>query len=89
MTYPTATPEQIDFFHKHCWLVVEDVIPQEYLDELIQKSDDTGVRGQQDLLEIARHPDLLDVAEQIVGPDIIFWGSQVFSKPAGDGLAIP
>ena len=34
MTYPTATPEQIDFFNKHGWLVVEDAIPQKDLDEL-------------------------------------------------------
>ena len=34
MPYPTASPEQIDFFNKHGWLVVEDAIPQQDLDEL-------------------------------------------------------
>lgn len=27
--------------------------------------------------------------EQIIGPDIIMWGSQVFSKPAGNEFAVP
>ena len=66
-----------------------DVRPEQLVGAHIKNSDDTGVRGQDDLLEFAQHPDLLDVAEQIVGPDIIFWGSQVFSKPPGDGMAIP
>ena len=34
MAYPTASAEQIDFFNKHGWLVVEDAIPQADLDEL-------------------------------------------------------
>jgi hypothetical protein len=55
----------------------------------IRKSDDTGVRGVEDLLDLACHPDILDAVEQVMGPDLILWGSLVFSKPAGDGLAIP
>jgi len=47
------------------------------------------VRGEADLLECTRHPDILDMVEQLIGPDLIMWGSQVFSKAAGDGLAIP
>jgi len=34
MSYPRASQEQIDFFRKHGWLVVEDAIPQTDLDEL-------------------------------------------------------
>lgn len=55
----------------------------------IKANTDTGVKGNIELLDFTRHPDILDVVEQIIGPDIIMWGSQVFSKPAGDGMEIP
>jgi len=66
-----------------------DVRPEQLVGAHIERSRDTGVRGRRELLDFARNPDLLDIAEQIIGPDLILWGSQVFSKPAGDGLAIP
>ncbi len=34
MTYPTATPERLEFFRRHGWLVVENAIPQHDLDEV-------------------------------------------------------
>jgi phytanoyl-CoA hydroxylase len=34
MHFPDATPDQIDFFRQHGWLVVKDAIPQADLDEL-------------------------------------------------------
>jgi len=40
-------------------------------------------------LEYARHPGVLDLVEQLIGPDIILWGSQVFCKPPLTGKAIP
>jgi ectoine hydroxylase-related dioxygenase (phytanoyl-CoA dioxygenase family) len=66
-----------------------DVRPEQLVGAHIPSNEDTGVRGRAELLAYASHPDLLDMAEQIIGPDLIMWGSQVFSKPAGDGLAIP
>ena len=29
------------------------------------------------------------MVEQLIGPDIILWGSQLFCKPAGHGMAVP
>jgi len=66
-----------------------DVRPEQLVGAHIKKSQDTGVRGRDELLEFATNPDLLDIAEQLIGPDLILWGSQVFSKPARDGMAIP
>ena len=48
-----------------------------------------GVRGHQDFLDLAMTPDILDLVEQVIGPDIILWGCHVFCKPAGDGLETP
>ncbi len=48
-----------------------------------------GVRGSQDFLELALDPDILDIVEQVIGPDIILWGCHVFCKPAGDGFETP
>ncbi len=39
--------------------------------------------------EFATNPRLLDLVEQLIGPDIVLWGSQVFCKPALSGRAIP
>ncbi|MEO8857752.1 MAG: phytanoyl-CoA dioxygenase family protein [Burkholderiaceae bacterium] len=48
-----------------------------------------GVRGHPDFLTLAREPEILDLVEQVLGPDIILWGCHVFCKPAGDGLETP
>jgi hypothetical protein len=66
-----------------------DVRTEQLAGAHIRRSADTGVRGVEDLLACTHHPAILDMVEQLIGPDLIMWGSQVFSKPAGDGLAIP
>jgi len=40
-------------------------------------------------LEYARHPGILGLVSQLIGEDIILWGSQVFCKPALTGKEIP
>lgn len=40
-------------------------------------------------LEACSRPDILDMVEEVIGPDIILWGSQLFCKPAGTGLSVP
>lgn len=39
--------------------------------------------------DYATLPPILDLVEQIIGPDIILWGSQVFCKPARIGREVP
>lgn len=34
-------------------------------------------------------PQILDLVEQVLGPDIVLWGSQVFCKPAQVGREVP
>ena len=40
-------------------------------------------------LEIAREPGLLDMLEQVLGPQIVLWTGAIFGKPAGAGKATP
>jgi hypothetical protein len=66
-----------------------DIRPEQLAGAHIPRNADTGVQGVDALLECTRHPVILDMVEQLIGPDLIMWGSQVFSKPTGDGMAIP
>lgn len=47
------------------------------------------VVGGWEWLDFCRHPEILDMVEQLIGPDIVLWGSQLFCKPAGHGMAVP
>src|ERR1043165_852660 len=48
-----------------------------------------GLKSTPGWLDIATHPDIVDIVEQIVGPDIILWGSGIFHKRALAGPATP
>ena len=50
---------------------------------------DEGVQGSKAFLDLAMEPQILDLVEQLIGPDIILWGCHVFCKPAGDGHETP
>lgn len=45
--------------------------------------------GNTDFLEFCRFPEIIDMVEQLIGPDIILWGSMLFAKPPKDGKAVP
>ena len=47
------------------------------------------ILGSQAWLDFCRFPEIVDMVEQLIGPDIILWGSQLFCKPAGHGMAVP
>ena len=48
-----------------------------------------GVHGDDEFLALARDTDILDLVEQLIGPDVILWGCQSFCKPGGDGMEVP
>jgi ectoine hydroxylase-related dioxygenase (phytanoyl-CoA dioxygenase family) len=52
-------------------------------------SAEQGLRGSAAWIEYARSPELLDVVEDLIGPDIILWGSTLFGKPADIGKEVP
>ncbi|MCP4381810.1 MAG: phytanoyl-CoA dioxygenase family protein [Hyphomicrobiales bacterium] len=40
-------------------------------------------------LDVCRRPDFVDAIADLIGDDVILWGSQLFCKPAGTGLEVP
>lgn len=48
-----------------------------------------GVKGDSRFFDLACTPAILDMVEQVIGPDIVLWGCHVFCKPQGDGLLTP
>lgn len=48
-----------------------------------------ALKGTFDFLEFCQFGEILDMVEQLIGPDIILWGSQMFAKPGGHGKAVP
>jgi hypothetical protein len=55
----------------------------------LQKSGSQGVKGAKEWFELATHPDLMDMAAQLIGEDIILWGTTIFGKPAKGGKGTP
>jgi hypothetical protein len=49
---------------------------------------DEGAPDGDQVFRIATCPEVLDLVEQVLGPDIIFWGSSIFAKPAGVGKKV-
>ncbi|MEZ5729382.1 MAG: phytanoyl-CoA dioxygenase family protein [Burkholderiaceae bacterium] len=49
----------------------------------------SALKGSFDFLAFCQSPELLDMIEQLVGPDVILWGSQMFCKPPGVGKIVP
>ena len=48
-----------------------------------------GTRGSKVFLDLARDPEILDLVEGVIGPDIILWGCAMFCKPPEDGMEVP
>ncbi len=40
-------------------------------------------------MQAARHPQILDMLEQLLGPDLILWITRVLCKPPGKGREVP
>jgi hypothetical protein len=49
-----------------------------------------GTRGGgRAFMEVALVPQILNMVSQVLGPDLVLWGSQVFAKPAHTGMEVP
>jgi len=66
-----------------------NVRPEHLVNAHIARGGPEGVRGNDLFFEVATSPDVLDLVEAVIGPDIVLWGCQVFCKPGGDGMEVP
>ncbi|NKB75482.1 MAG: phytanoyl-CoA dioxygenase family protein [Gammaproteobacteria bacterium] len=55
----------------------------------LTKPGSQGIRGSNAWLEFATNPDLMNMAAQLIGENIILWGTTIFGKPAKSGKETP
>ena len=48
-----------------------------------------NVRSDPAWIDVPTFPPLLDLVEQLIGPDVILWGTTLFHKPAGLARGVP
>jgi ectoine hydroxylase-related dioxygenase (phytanoyl-CoA dioxygenase family) len=65
------------------------VRPEQLISAHITHGNTENVKGQDAFLQLARSPAILDMIDQLIGPDIVLWGCQVFCKPPQDGQEVP
>ncbi len=65
------------------------VRPERLVSAHLEGKNAEGIRGSADFLDLARDPEIVAAAAQLIGPDVILWGCQIFCKPGGDGMEVP
>jgi hypothetical protein len=65
------------------------VRPEQLISAHVANGGGERVKGHRAFLDFAHDPAILDMVEQLIGPDIVLWGAQIFCKRAGDGMEIP
>lgn len=65
------------------------VRPEKLVSAHIAGDNGEGVRGSAAFLDLARDPDIVELASGILGEDIILWGCHVFCKPPLEGFETP
>lgn len=63
--------------------------PERLVSAHIEGKNAEGVKGSADFLDMARDPAIVDAVSQLIGPDVILWGCQIFCKPGGNGMEVP
>jgi phytanoyl-CoA dioxygenase PhyH len=66
-----------------------DIPPESLICPHIRSSSAHDEKAAAEWFEYATQPRILDLVEQLIGPDIILWGSQVFCKPPLVGREVP
>ena len=66
-----------------------DTRPEKLVSIHIKGNQAEGVAGDSTFLDIAQDDQIVDLVEQLIGPDVLLWGCQAFCKPPGDGMEVP
>ncbi len=99
------TTEQVAHYHKHGYVFPNYQLPQSTLDDirtahtrLLERHperpefrDNCSALLSYDMtfLNFARNREILDMVEQLIGPDIALWNMSFFAKPAQNGKKTP
>ena len=65
------------------------VRPEQLVSAHIKTPASEGVTGDDVFMDLAREEGLIEIVSQLIGPDVILWGCQIFCKPGGDGMEVP
>ena len=65
------------------------VRPEQLVSAHIEEARSEGVSGDNAFLDLAMDEEIVDIVSQVIGPDVILWGCQIFCKPGGDGMEVP
>lgn len=65
------------------------VRPEKLVSAHVQGDNGEGVKGSRRFLELAMHPPIVDLVQDLIGPDIVLWGCHVFCKPPLQGYPTP
>ena len=96
------TDAQIAEYHERGYVIPDYRLPEDQLEEIRERHanllkrhpefrDNASVLLSYDLgfLNYARDPKILDMVEQVIGPDICLWNMSFFAKPAHNGKKTP
>ena len=65
-----------------------DTRPEQLVSAHIKNPSTEGVAGDDAFLDLARDDEIVDLVSQLIGPDVILWGCQIFCKPVGVGMDV-
>jgi Phytanoyl-CoA dioxygenase (PhyH) len=86
---PTETQAQMQNALSRLLAFRDDVAPESLICPHIATARAGGSEIAQEWFAFATHPLILDCVQQLIGPNIILWGSQVFCKPSHTGRKVP
>jgi hypothetical protein len=65
------------------------VRPEKLVSAHVEGDNREGVIGSRRFLDLAMHKPIVDLVEDLIGPDIVLWGCHVFCKPPEEGFETP
>lgn len=66
-----------------------EILPDRLINTHLDGGAPYGIRGQKAIHDIAHDPRILDMAEAVMGPDLILLFTHMFCKPAESSRAVP